>query len=219
MKNINRNKDNKIIYNNYTTKKNLIFGRSGPLIAIFPVVLSDFTTTVKCELPFKSPILSINHMNNKISLKAFELLPNNNDLLISGEISKTALVITNKEKIKTTFILPFKSIIKVKYSTYPQYNSKENSLYEFNDLYKIQCYINSINIKDEIIDLDSENNKVLLTSLVFHITITQHQQVFIPDTYDDVDIVEEKGNGSRNNPRIVDIAVDSNKKLLGKILK
>ncbi|MFR5266156.1 hypothetical protein [Clostridium sp.] len=220
------NKNNKTIYNNYITEKNLNFGRSGPLIAIFPVVLSDFTTTIKCELPFKFPILSIENISNKISLKNLQLLPNNNDLLISGEVLKTAIVTTNKERIKTTFILPFKSFIKIKYSTYPQYSSGENSLYRnnlsqtfFNDLYKIQNYINSINIKDEILDLDSENNKVLLTSLIFHIIIIQNQQVFIPDTYDDVEIIEEKGNGHRSNPKIVDIAIDSNKKLLGKILK
>ena len=49
-------------------------GRSGPIIGIFPIVLSDFQIDINCELKYKSPIKSIKTLKNNTQTKQINFL-------------------------------------------------------------------------------------------------------------------------------------------------
>lgn len=210
-------------------KKNIAFGRSGPLIGIIPIVLSNLSTTIKCELHYKYPILNIKTLKNKLSINEFKLIKNNEYIFISGYILKTVVIISKKSPQKTTLNLPFHSTIKIKYSTYPQIinnnltssickTTSKNKLLS-NAFYNINCDITSANITEKTLELENKELKLLLNSINLNILITQNQNVFIPEPHGDVTIIQELGTGDRYNPKFIEIGVSDNKELFGRIFK
>lgn len=210
-------------------KKNIAFGRSGPLIGIIPIVLSSLNTTIKCELHYKYPIVNIKTLKNKLSINEFKLIRNNEYIFISGYILKTVVVISKKSSKKTTLNLPFHSTIKIKYSTYPQIinNDLTSSIYKTtsknkllsNAFFNINCDITSANITEKTLELENKKSKLLLNSINLNILITQNQNVFIPEPCGDVTIIEEFGTGDRYNPKFIEIGISDDNQLIGKIFK
>lgn len=177
-------------------------GRSGPIVGIFPIVLSDFQIDINCEIKYKYPILSIRTLSNNVNVTKFRFLGDNYKLLIEGHVSKNAEVISENNKPKKTIItIPFRTIVDVKYNTYPMtslpedYNIKNGfksiSVYKSSDLLKIAWKLESINLFEKITK-DKNNDEMVYKIIVsLDIILLQNQKVFVPqpigDFTDDID--------------------------------
>lgn len=182
--------------NENIVKYKVPIGRSGPLVGIFPIILSDFQIDINCEIKYKYPITSIKTLNNNVHVTKFIFLDDNYKLLIEGYLSKDAEIITkNNKSKKTTINIPFRTIVDVKYNTYPKnsldndYNVKKgfksSSIFKNLESLKISWKIESINLFEKI-TTDKNNDEVIYKIIVsLDVILLQNQKVFIPRPIDD----------------------------------
>lgn len=208
---------------------NIPLGRSGPLIGIFPIVLADFDVKIQCKLSYKKPVSLIETLSNKILLTNLKLVNNNEFLFISGYVRKKALVFINNNKRKTIFNIPFKSVVKINYSTTPNFSqeyktskNKNPSFYEnlqSKDNFKIEVDIKSLELTENLIQEDETTNPNYLISIIVSLKLTQNQEVFIAETLKQAKVVSENGDGDRENPKLVNLGSDSDKNLIAEVFK
>lgn len=118
--------------NECENKCNTPMGRTGPLIAKIPVVLSDVEVQVdvESEIRLEEPAQDIKTIDKHIYLTQCKLIPHTDKLFISGYVQKniqySAIGCTNKTSISgniqhTTVNVPFKCVTKIKFAKYPIY--------------------------------------------------------------------------------------------------
>lgn len=171
-------------------------GRSGPIVGIFPIVLSDFQIDINCEIKYKYPILSIRTLSNNVNVSKFRFLNDNYKLLIEGHISKNAEIISENNRPKKTVItIPFRTIVDVKYNTYPMTSLPEDcnikngfksiSVYKSSDLLRIAWKLESINLFEKITPDENSNEMLYKIIVSLDIILLQNQKVFIPEPIGD----------------------------------
>ena len=131
--------------NECENKCSIPMGRTGPLIAKIPVVLSDLEVQIdiEAEIRLEGPALDIKTIDKHIYLTQCKLIPHTDKLFIAGYVQKniqfSTINCTNKTSISgnihhTTVKVPFKCVTKIQLSKYPIYGKD---------------YKNKLNVLDE----------------------------------------------------------------------
>jgi hypothetical protein len=118
--------------NECDNKCSIPIGRTGPLVAKIPVVLSDLTIQIDIEakLKLEEPALDIKTIDKHIYLTECNLVPHTDKLFISGYVQKniqfSSISCTNNTSVNghiyhTTVNVPFKCVTKIQFSKYPVY--------------------------------------------------------------------------------------------------
>lgn len=113
-------------------KYNIPMGRTGPLVAKIPVVLSEVEVQIdlESEIRLEQPALDIKNIDKHIFLTQCKLIPHTDKLFISGYVQKNIQFSTidcaNKTSISgniqhTTVNVPFKCVTKIEFSNEPIY--------------------------------------------------------------------------------------------------
>lgn len=170
-------------------------GRSGPIIGVFPIIISDFQIDINCEIKYKPPIQSIKTLKNNVKITSLKFFNDSHKLFIEGYLSKTVDIISENTKNQNTNInIPFKTLTDVKYCTYPKFDLEENDIpnkkgYEVkkiftnSDYLKISWKVESINLFEKMI---SEKDEIIYKIIIsLNIILTQNQKVFIPEPLGD----------------------------------
>jgi hypothetical protein len=118
-------------------------GRTGPLIAKIPVVLSDLEVQidVESEIKLQEVALDIKTIDKHVCLTQCKLIPYTNKLFIAGYVQKniqfSTINYSNETSVNgniqhTTVNIPFKCVTKIKFSKEPlygkEYKERLNSL-------------------------------------------------------------------------------------------
>ncbi|MFR5266352.1 hypothetical protein [Clostridium sp.] len=181
-------------------------GRSGPIIGIFPIVLSDFQIDINCELKYKSPIKSIKTLKNNIKLNKLTFLNDSYKLLIEGYLSKYVKISSYNNTIQNNTInIPFRSLIDINYNTYPKFSFdeepttkkgfKSTSLYKDKEFMKISWKIEKINLFEKKVRIKHKDETIYKIIISFNIILLQNQKVFIPQPIDSA----SSANSNENN--------------------
>ncbi len=181
-------------------------GRSGPIIGIFPIVLSDFQIDINCELKYKSPIKSIKTLKNNIKLNKLTFLNDSYKLLIEGYLSKYVKISSYNNTIQNNTInIPFRSLIDINYNTYPKFSFdeepttkkgfKSTSLYKDKEVMKISWKIEKINLFEKKVRIKHKDETIYKIIISFNIILLQNQKVFIPQPIDSA----SSANSNENN--------------------
>lgn len=122
---------------------NIPTGRTGPLIAKIPVVLSDVEVQIdlESEIRLEERALDIKNIDKHIMITQCKLIPYTNKLFIAGHVQKniqfSTIDCTNQTSISgniqhTTVNIPFKCVTKIHFSNCPiygkEYKKRLNSL-------------------------------------------------------------------------------------------
>lgn len=122
---------------------NIPTGRTGPLIAKIPVVLSDVEIQIdlESEIRLEERALDIKNVDKHIVITQCKLVPYTNKLFIAGYVQKniqfSTIDCTNQTSISgniqhTTVNIPFKCVTKIHFSNCPiygkEYKKRLNSL-------------------------------------------------------------------------------------------
>lgn len=129
--------------NECSSKSYIPMGRTGPIIAKVPVVLSDIEVQidVESEIKLQEAALDIKTVDKHVYLTQCKLIPLTNKLFIAGYVQKNIQYSTidcvNKNSVSgniqhTTICIPFKCVTKIKLSQEPiygkEYKKRLNSL-------------------------------------------------------------------------------------------
>ena len=221
--------------NHNNTKFKTPMGSSGHLVGVFPVVLSEFETDIHCELKYKSPIKSIISKQNKIIVKKFKFISNNQKLLIDGYIEKNIFITfnNNSEKQSALITIPFKTIVDITYSIPPNYDTEYKTIskgYEscesfFSPAEKVFLVHEYTKLKENVEEIQKINSKEYLMKLVvtLGISLIQKQKVFIPEASGEADVIAEYDNckvqKKSNEISHIEIGHNSKKGLIARIIK
>lgn len=121
--------------NECSNKHYISMGRTGPLIAKIPVVLSDVEVQidVESEIKLQEAALDIKTIDKHVYLTQCKLIPYTNKLFIAGYIQKNIQFSTidcaNETSVSgniqhTTVNIPFKCVTKIKFSQDPIYGKE-----------------------------------------------------------------------------------------------
>lgn len=202
LKNLNPNEK----LNENIVKYKVPIGRSGPVIGLFPIILSDFEIDINCELKYKHPITNIKSLKNNVEIKKFIFLNDNYKLLIEGYVSKYVEILTENDKSKKTNVnIPFKTVVDIKYSTFPKFSFDEEPNYKkgykirpiFDNIDSLKIYwrIENINLFEKITTAKDSDEIIYKIIVSLNVILLQNQKVFIPEP----SAQYEEGNFPYNN--------------------
>ncbi|MGL4989936.1 MAG: hypothetical protein ACRC57_02050 [Sarcina sp.] len=90
------------------------------LVAVMPVILSDFETKIYCNFTYRYPISSIKTLKNTVYLQNIKFSNNNSTICLNGYIKKDIIINVKHQNYKKTYInIPFKTFINVNYYVNP----------------------------------------------------------------------------------------------------
>ncbi|WP_055071892.1 hypothetical protein [Clostridium massiliamazoniense] len=181
-------------------------GRSGPIIGIFPIVLSDFQIDINCELKYKSPIKSIKTLKNNIKLNKLTFLNDSYKLLVEGYLSKHVEILSFNNRFQNNTInIPFRTLVDINYNTYPKFSFDEEHpnkkdfkripLFRDTKSTKISWKIEEINLFEKKVRVKHKDETIYKIIISFNIILLQNQKVFIPQPIDYLD----PNNSNENN--------------------
>ncbi|MGL5822274.1 MAG: hypothetical protein ACRCYE_11770 [Sarcina sp.] len=192
------------INNKNTTKFKLPMGATGNLIAVCPVILSEFETNVYCELRYKAPINNIESHSNKIILKRCLFKDHNKKLLIEGFVEKliTITFVDNSQTKNTLVTIPFRTIIELKYSYPPQVDSeyklrfpnckiKETYYSPAEKLYWSHEYTKLKETFEDVPSCNEQKEYVNNLVITLGLSILQTQKIFIPEPSCEATVIGE----------------------------
>lgn len=170
-------------------------GRSGPIIGIFPIVLSDLQIDINCELKYKYPIKSIKTLKNNIKLNKLTFLSDSYKLLMEGYLSKhVEISFFNNKTQNNTINIPFRTLVDINYNTYPKFSSEEEPsnekdfkripLFKDRKFTKISWKIEEINLFEKKVRVKHKDETIYKIIISFNIILLQNQKVFIPQPID-----------------------------------
>lgn len=174
-------------------------GKPGSLIIKAPVVLSNLKISIPIttELNFKESYINISENTNKISLSTLEIT-GNNELIINGSISKVLKYSINKINLNSTksfnLDIPISEKININFDQIPINNNIDFKLYYQKNSQPIYCDLDYIQVLQDIIT-KKDNNYINEIIISLHLSLTQVQNVFIPEPDGNVLILNENSNG------------------------
>lgn len=190
----NQNNSNKINCEYYVS-----MGKPGSLIIKAPVVLSNLKISIPIttELNFKESYINISENTNKISLSTLEIT-GNNELIIRGSISKVLKYSINKLNLNSSksfnLDIPIAEKININFDQIPINNNIDFKLYYQKNSQPIYCDLDYIQVLQDIIT-KKDNNYINEIIISLHLSLTQVQNVFIPEPDGNVLILNENSNG------------------------
>lgn len=216
----NQNNSNKVNCEYYVS-----MGKPGSLIIKAPVVLSNLKISIPIttELNFHERYINISENTNKISLNTLEIT-GNNELIIKGFIYKSLKYSINKIDINSTKIfnldIPIEEKININFEQIPINNNIDFKLYYQKNSQPIYCDLDYIQILQDIV---TKKNNTYINEIIIslHLSLTQVQNVFIPEPEGNVLILKENSNGfildkiDTNKPNYV-IGLNPQKGLIAK---
>ncbi|MGG7079489.1 hypothetical protein [Clostridium sardiniense] len=190
----NQNNSNKINCEYYVS-----MGKPGSLIIKAPVVLSNLKISIPIttELNFNESYINISENTNKISLSTLEIT-GNNELIIRGSISKVLKYSINKLNLNSSksfnLDIPIAEKININFDQIPINNNIDFKLYYQKNSQPIYCDLDYIQVLQDIITKKDNNymNEIIIS---LHLSLTQVQNVFIPEPDGNVLILNENSNG------------------------
>lgn len=216
----NQNNSNKVNCEYYVS-----MGKPGSLIIKAPVVLSNLKISIPIttELNFHARYINISENTNKISLSTLEIT-GNNELIIKGFIYKSLKYSINKIDINSTknfnLDIPIEEKININFEQIPINNNIDFKLYYQKNSQPIYCDLDYIQILQDIV---TKKNNTYINEIIIslHLSLTQVQNVFIPEPEGNVLILKENSNGfildkiDTNKPNYV-IGLNPQKGLIAK---
>lgn len=190
----NQNNSNKVNCEYYVS-----MGKPGSLIIKAPVVLSNLKISIPIttELNFKESYINISENTNKISLSTLEIT-GNNELIIRGSISKVLKYSINKINLNSSksfnLDIPIAEKININFDQIPINNNIDFKLYYQKNSQPIYCDLDYIQVLQDIIT-KKDNNYINEIIVSLHLSLTQVQNVFIPEPDGNVLILNENSNG------------------------
>lgn len=203
-------------------------GRPGSLIIKAPVVLSNLKVSIPIttELNFEESYINISENTNKISLSTLEIT-GNNELIIRGSISKVLKYSINKVNLNSSksfnLDIPIAEKININFDQIPINNNIDFKLYYQKNSQPIYCDLDYIQVLQDIIT-KKDNNYINEIIISLHLSLTQVQNVFIPEPDGNVLILNENSNGfilgkfDTDNPSYM-IGFNPQKGLIAKSIK
>lgn len=179
-------------------------GKPGSLVIKAPVVIGNITVTLSktTNIPFDSSYIDIIENINKLSLKPLDL-SGNSDLLISGLISKTLQYTVNNHMNSTktlTLNIPLSECLQIKFNQAPILDTIDFKYYYHKKPDSISCELNYIKIEKDIIKRDNSGFINELVILI-NISLTQIQDVFIPEPEGEFIVLDKNSNSFKINPQ------------------
>ncbi|GAA0071910.1 hypothetical protein UT300003_34350 [Clostridium sardiniense] len=174
-------------------------GKPGSLIIKAPVVLSNLKISIPIttELNFKESYINISENTNKISLSTLEIT-GNNELIINGSISKVLKYSISKINLNSAksfnLDIPISEKININFDQIPINNNIDFKLYYQKNSQPIYCDLDYIQVLQDIIT-KKDNNYINEIIISLHLSLTQVQNVFIPEPDGNVLILNENSNG------------------------
>lgn len=203
-------------------------GKPGSLIIKAPVVLSNLKISIPIttELNFKESYINISENTNKISLSTLEIT-GNNELIINGSISKVLKYSISKINLNSAksfnLDIPISEKININFDQIPINNNIDFKLYYQKNSQPIYCDLDYIQVLQDIIT-KKDNNYINEIIISLHLSLTQVQNVFIPEPDGNVLILNENSNGfildkvDNNEPTYM-IGFNPKKGLIAKSIK
>lgn len=190
----NQNNSNKVNCEYYVS-----MGKPGSLIIKAPVVLSNLKISIPIttELNFKESYINISENTNKISLSTLEIT-GNNELIIRGSISKVLKYSINKLNLNSSksfnLDIPIAEKVNINFDQIPINNNIDFKLYYQKNSQPIYCDLDYIQVLQDIIT-KKDNTYINEIIISLHLSLTQVQNVFIPEPDGNVLILNENSNG------------------------
>lgn len=177
-------------------------GKPGSLVIKAPVVLGTISVKLSkiTNIPFDSAYIDILENINKISLNPLNL---NGDsyLIINGLISKTLRYTTDSiaNSIKSlTLNIPINECLEIKLNHSPILDTIDFKFYYHKKPNPISCELNYIKIEKDIIKKE-KNGFFNEFSILLNVSLTQIQDVFIPEPEGEFIVLDKDSNKFKIN--------------------
>lgn len=206
------------------------------LVAIMPVILSDFETKIYCNFTYRDPVTSIKTLKNTVYLQKIKFLNNNFTIYLNGYIKKDIVVYLKNQNYKKTYInIPFKTFIDINYYVNPlkdtEFTSLTKKLYgkkKFFSLTQKPYWIhNYTRLSESIEESFSSNynckeyiNKITLS---LGISILQNRRVFLLEPSGTAKIIAQSHNSNDGSESLYlnnfEVGYDSLNGLIARVIK
>lgn len=175
-------------------------GKPGSLVIKAPVVLGTITIKISkaTNIPFDPSYIDVLENINKLSLNPLDL-DGDSTLLISGLINKTLKYTTITNSIKSlTLNIPINECLEIKLNHSPILDTIDFKFYYHKKPNPISCELNYIKIEKDIIKKE-KNGFFNEFSILLNISLTQIQDVFIPEPEGEFIVLDKDSNKFKIN--------------------
>ena len=175
-------------------------GKPGSLVIKAPVVLGTITIKISkaTNIPFDPSYIDVLENINKLSLNPLDL-DGDSTLLISGLINKTLKYTTITNSIKSlTLNIPINECLEIKLNHSPILDTIDFKFYYHKKPNPISCELNYIKIEKDIIKKE-KNGFFNEFSILLNVSLTQIQDVFIPEPEGEFIVLDKDSNKFKIN--------------------
>ena len=175
-------------------------GKPGSLVIKAPVVLGTITIKISkaTNIPFDPSYIDVLENINKLSLNPLDL-DGDSTLLISGLINKTLKYTTITNSIKSlTLNIPINECLEIKLNHSPILDTIDFKFYYHKKPNPISCELNYIKIEKDIIKKE-KNGFFNEFSILLNVSLTQIQDVFIPEPEGEFIVLDKGSNKFKIN--------------------
>ena len=175
-------------------------GKPGSLVIKAPVVLGTITIKISkaTNIPFDPSYIDVLENINKLSLNPLDL-DGDSTLLISGLINKTLKYTTITNSIKSlTLNIPINECLEIKLNHSPILDTIDFKFYYHKKPNPISCELNHIKIEKDVIKKE-KNGFFNEFSILLNVSLTQIQDVFIPEPEGEFIVLDKDSNKFKIN--------------------
>lgn len=175
-------------------------GKPGSLVIKAPVVLGTINIKLSkaTNIPFDPSYIDVLENINKLSLNPLEF-DGDSTLLISGLINKTLKYTTITNSIKSlTLNIPINECLEIKLNHSPILDNIDFKFYYHKKPNPISCELNHIKIEKDVIKKE-KNGFFNEFSILLNISLTQIQDVFIPEPEGEFIVLDKGSNKFKIN--------------------
>lgn len=191
--------------NKSCTRFRIPMGSVGPLVSSVPVVLSEFETSIFCDLKYSRPITSVNSICTNVIVCTCKVLSCNRKVFISGFIEKKLRMHTQSCPTPIIKIVkfPFQSIVNLNFLKCPRMNTRYKSIcHDHCGSYLVSanpicCHHEYTKFSESQKFICAQDNcsckkvHVIRMKVSLGITIVQRQKVFIPDSCECAHVIDK----------------------------
>lgn len=175
-------------------------GKPGSLVIKAPVVLGTITIKLSktTNIPFDPSYIDVLENINKLSLNPLDF-DGDSTLLISGLINKTLKYTTITNSIKSlTLNIPINECLEIKLNHSPILDTIDFKFYYHKKPNPISCELNHIKIEKDVIKKE-KNGFFNEFSILLNVSLTQIQDVFIPEPEGEFIVLDKDSNKFKIN--------------------
>lgn len=175
-------------------------GKPGSLVIKAPVVLGTITIKLSktTNIPFDPSYIDVLENINKLSLNPLDF-DGDSTLLISGLINKTLKYTTITNSIKSlTLNIPINECLEIKLNHSPILDTIDFKFYYHKKPNPISCELNHIKFEKDVIKKE-KNGFFNEFSILLNVSLTQIQDVFIPEPEGEFIVLDKDSNKFKIN--------------------